>query len=99
MVDKISPLKMEHADLGGTETDAVPRSADPTEDGIVTKKVWIVSDETSPMTDTIQQGIEVDGSHNLVFYDRVSGSKTLAEIISGSASPTRSSPASNCGAA
>lgn len=77
---------MEHSALGGTEVDEVPRSADPTEDGVVTKEVWIVSDETSPMTQTVQQGIKTDESHNLVFYDRVSGQQTLASLIGGGGS-------------
>jgi hypothetical protein len=88
MTDKILIYKFEKSTLGGSQDNKRPTPLDPTEDGILAKEFWLVDDETDPYNDTIQQGIKVDANHNLVVYDRVTGSKKLSELASGGGSQT-----------
>ena len=47
MVDKVRPLKQEHPDLGGTETDIRPKATDPTEDHLAAKGIAFENSDDS----------------------------------------------------
>jgi len=79
-VDRVKPLKIESTDTGGDETDDFPTSLDKNEDFVDCRGV-VFQNDTS---DTETVAISRDASDNMTFFDGVvSGTKTLADLLSG----------------
>lgn len=81
MADRCAPIKWESPSKGGTQTDTVPTEIDPNEDGLNARSLFLQNDSSADSTVEISR----DASNNLTIKDGVvSGTKTLADLLSGS---------------
>lgn len=78
-LDRIRPLKIESPDSGGTQEDAFPTDADHNEDYIDMRGI-VFQDDSS---DDELVGCSRDTSGNLIFWDDVTGQRTLAQVLEG----------------
>jgi len=82
--DRVQPQKIESPGSGGTQADSFQTALNPNED-FVDSRGLTVQNATSG-DDTV--GVERDTSNNLVLFDPVTGSKTLADLAASSSGIT-----------
>ena len=81
MSDRVQVIKWESPASGGTQTDTVPTEINPNEDGLDARSLFLQNDSSADSTVEISR----DASNNMTFQDGVvSGTKTLADLLSGS---------------
>lgn len=81
MSDRVQVIKWESPASGGTQTDTVPTEIDPNEDGLDARSLFLQNNSSADSTVEISR----DASDNMTFKDGVvSGTKTLADLLSGS---------------
>jgi hypothetical protein len=66
MVDRIRPYKFESVATGGSQEDEFPTTADPNEDGVDTRRLYLQDDSTDD---------------ELVYLDRVAGDLKLFDEV------------------
>lgn len=84
MADRIQPLKLEHPDFGGTETDIYPTGSDKNEDHIEVRGVFLQDDTSDDETVHITR----DSSGRLTLQDSESGDPmSLTNVVSVDGEP------------
>lgn len=78
--DLVIPVKWESADEGGTENDQFPAEANPFEDFVAIRGVYLQK-TSSPLDKNVV--ISRDASGNMIFKDEAQTEKTLTDLVAG----------------
>lgn len=83
MADRVRPLKVENTTEGGQNDQGFQTDMNPMQDTVpMYKEMLLVDDEPNIDKITeIQQGVNVDGNHEINLFDRVTGITKLSQMV------------------
>jgi hypothetical protein len=67
MADKVKPLKIENASLGGTQNDPYPTETNPTQDYLAAKGIAFENSDTYTMDISAEGNVQTRSFNSLIF--------------------------------